>query len=145
MSLHATHGFDLLQTLTDHYGPHNIVNAEASQVELKTFNSVVASNAELRRMTTRGVMTHLLKGEELKSLTKLAAIGLLLLLSTVDCERGFSTLSRVKTDLRNRLCNRTLNNLLIISIEGPDTEDYPYDKACNLWASWRNRRIQVES
>ena len=34
---------------------------------------------------SRGVMTHLLKGEELK----LAAIGLLLLLSTVDCGRVF--------------------------------------------------------
>ena len=34
---------------------------------------------------SHGVMTHLLKGEELK----LAAIGLLLPLSTVDCERVF--------------------------------------------------------
>ena len=61
----------------------------------------------------------------LPNLTKLAAIGLLLPVSTVDCEKGFSALSRVKTYLQNRLCNRTYNNLLIISIEGPDTENYP--------------------
>ena len=35
------------------------------------------------------------------NLTKLAAIGLLLPMSSVDCERGFSTLARVKTDLNS--------------------------------------------
>ena len=45
------------------------------------------------------------------NLSKLAAIGLLLPMSTVDCERGFSTLSRFKTDLRNCLSNRILNHL----------------------------------
>ena len=118
-------------------------------MELKTFNSVVASNAEMKRMTSHGLMSCLLKVEELSmmfpNLTKLAAIGLLLPVSTVDCERGFSALTCVKTDLRNRLCNKTLNNLLMISIEGPDPMDYPYDQACDLWASWRNRRIQVEA
>ena len=53
------------------------------------------------------------------NLTKLATIGLLLPVSSVDCERGFSTLSRVKTKLRNRLSNKVLNYLLMISIEGP--------------------------
>jgi hypothetical protein len=101
--LHATHGFDSLQILTDHYGPHSIVNPEASRVELKTFNSIVASNVGMKEMTSRGLMSHLLKVKELSimfpNLTKLAAIGLLLPVSTVDCERGFSTLTRVKTDL----------------------------------------------
>ena len=77
------------------------------------------------------------------NLAKLAAIGLLLPMSTADCERGFSTLSRVKTDLRNRLQNKTLNHLLMISIEGPDAADYSFDEACDLWAGWRNRRIHL--
>ncbi|KAI8522106.1 hypothetical protein Bbelb_018600 [Branchiostoma belcheri] len=33
-----------------------------------------------------------------------------------NCERGFSTMKRVKTPLRNRLKEETLNNLLMISI-----------------------------
>ena len=61
------------------------------------------------------------------NLAKLAAIGLLWPMSTMDCERGFSTLSRVKTDLRNRLNNTTLNHLLMMSIEGPPHSDFPYD------------------
>ena len=76
-------------------------------------------------------------------LCKLAAIGLLLPMSTVDCERGFSALSRIKTDIRNRLSSKVLNHLVTISVEGLPPEEFPYDKACDLWASWRNRRIDV--
>ena len=149
LTLHATHGAENLRVLTDHYGRDGVVNVEGSQVELKTFNSIVASSVPLKTMTTRQLMSHVLKTEELcrmfPILAKLAAIGLLLPLSTVDCERGFSTLPRVKTDLRNRLINKTLNHLLVISIEGPNPADYPYEQACSLWASWRNRRIQVNA
>ena len=105
-------------------------------MELKTFNSVIAGNVELKRMSVHQLMSHVVKSEELKlmfpNLAKLAAIGLLLPLSSVDCERGFSTLSRVKTDLRNRLSSRIFNHLLVIAIEGPSPTDYPYDQACDL-------------
>ena len=62
------------------------------------------------------------------NLAKLATIGLLLPVSTVVCERGLSALTRVKTNLRNRLSVKTLNHLLVIAIEGPSPADYPYDK-----------------
>ena len=77
------------------------------------------------------------------NLAGIAAIGLLLPMSTVDCERGFSALQRIKTDLRNRLSNKVLHYLLSISIEGPPPADFPYNEACDIWAGWRNRRIQV--
>ena len=105
LSLQAHHSEDTLDVLITHYGPHNVVEPASTKQELKIFNSVVASNPEFKKMSTRQLMSHLLKISELKlmfpNLTKLAAIGLLLPISSVDCERGFSTLSRVKTDLRN--------------------------------------------
>ena len=61
LSLLASHRSESLRVLTDHYGHHGIVNAEASQVELKTFNHIVASNVELKGMTSRQLMSHLLK------------------------------------------------------------------------------------
>ena len=85
-----------------------LVEPASTKQELKIFNSVVTANPELKKMSTRQLMSHLLKISELKlmfpNLTKLVAIGLLLPMSSVDCERGFSTLSRVKTDLRNLIC-----------------------------------------
>ena len=59
------------------------------------------------------------------NLARQAAVGLLVPMSTVHCERGFSTLSRVKTDLQNWLANKT--HLLMMSI------DFPYELACNRW------------
>ena len=75
------------------------------------------------------------------NLNKLAAIGLLLPMSTVDCERGFSALTRIKIDLRNWLSSKTLNNLMMIAVEGPSSDEFPYDQACETWAAWRNRRV----
>ena len=29
------------------------------------------------------------------------------------------------------------------SFEGPPLNEFPYEKACDVWGSWRNRRIDV--
>ena len=121
------HGATMLKVLTDHYGSHNVVEVEATMSELSTFNSVVAANGVLKGLTEMNLM--------FPNLTKLASIGLLLPMSSVDCERGFSALSRVKTDMRNRLTNSMLNHLLMLSIEGPSPEEFPYDRACDRWAA----------
>ena len=115
-------------------------------MELKTLSSVVASNVELKRMSVRQLMSHLVKSEELKlmfpNVAKLAAIGILLPMSTVDCERKIFALTRVKTNLHNRLSAKTLDHLLVITTEGSiSPTDHFYDQVCDLWASWRNRRI----
>ena len=47
-------------------------------------------------------------------LMKLAAIASLISVSTAECERVFSTMNRVKTDLRNRLKTNTLDCLIRI-------------------------------
>ena len=148
LSLQSQHGADMLEVLISQYGPHHVIETDLVKQELRIFNSVVAANHDLSSMTTPTLMSHLLKATEMSmmfpNLAKLAAIGLLLPMSTVDCERGFSTLFRVKTDLRNRLNNTTLNHLLMMSVEGPPHSDFPYDNACDLWASKRNRRISVQ-
>ena len=148
LSLQPFHGFDMLDKLITQYGSYDVIHRDSTRDELKIFNSVVAANSELKQMTTHQLMSHLIKISELglmfTNLTKLAAIGLLLPMSSVDCERGFSTLSRVKTDLRNRLANKTLNHLLMMAIEGLSPSDFPYELACDRWAAMRNRRINVE-
>ena len=90
-------------------------------------------------MSVHQLMSYLLKADKLKlmfpNLAKLAAIGLL---CTTDCKQGFLALTRMKTNLCSRFSAKTLNHLLVITIEGPAPTDYPYDRACDFWASWRN-------
>lgn len=91
---HGSHGQSELQVLIDHYGPHNVINGEEAKSEL---NSVVAANTQLKQLPPRELLTHILSTIEIKAmfpnLIKLAAIGLLLPMSTVDCERFFCTVS----------------------------------------------------
>ena len=37
----------------------------------------------------------------------------------------------------------TLNALMMASIEGPSVPDFPYENACKLWGSLRNRKITL--
>ncbi|KAJ8313839.1 hypothetical protein KUTeg_008400 [Tegillarca granosa] len=54
--------------------------------------------------------------------------------SSVECERGFSKQNLIKTKLRNRLATKVLENLMIISIDGPDQSDFCFTKAFQKWA-----------
>ena len=92
--------FEHLATLLDHYGTHGVVDSQATKLEFRTFNSVIASNPGLKQLTMRQLMSHVIKTPEFNvmfpNLMKLATIGLLLLMSTVDCERGFQLYLELK-------------------------------------------------
>lgn len=60
---------------------------------------------------------------------------------TADVERTFSQLKLIKTNIRNRMSEKTLDSLLRIVIEGPPLDDYPISDAVSLWAKKKNRRI----
>ena len=80
---------------------------------------------------------------------RLAAIRLLLLpSSSAEAERSFSTMSRILTNLRNRLTEGHLEDLLFCEMEGPDIPD-PRGKMENIEAYiigvfflWRNYRVK---
>ena len=77
-------------------------------------------------------------------MSRLASNALTIPVSTADCERGFSAVKQIKTDLRNRQKTETLDSLLRISVEGPDLDSFDFNKAATLWASQRNRRLKVQ-
>ena len=76
-------------------------------------------------------------------LSKLAYVGLIIPVSTADCARSFSTMRRVKTELRNRMNTSTLDCLMRIRIEGPCMDEFDFETALNNWAKLKNRRICV--
>ncbi|XP_070559090.1 zinc finger protein 862-like isoform X2 [Ptychodera flava] len=80
----------------------------------------------------------------LTNILKLIEIVLVLPTSTAICERGFSTLKRIKSDWRSRLTTAMMNHLLWISIEAPSLQEYNAERAVHLWWSkaQRQRRPQ---
>ncbi len=58
---------------------------------------------------------------------------LVLPVSTAVCERGFSTMKRVKSDWRSTLHTEMLRMLMFVSIEGPTLEAYDANDAFERW------------
>lgn len=101
--------------------------------------------AEFKEMSIRDIMSTLSANATISSLyptlSKLASIALIVPVSTADCERGFSTMNRIKTDSRNRLKTGTLDKLIRLSSEGPELDRFDFERAASIWASKSNRRI----
>lgn len=74
-------------------------------------------------------------------MTKFAAIGLVLSISTADCERCFSCLKRLKTPLRNRMGQKVLNCLVNISCEGQPVEQFDFEKSAISFAKGKIRKF----
>lgn len=79
-------------------------------------------------------------GQRFPNFLYLLDIVITLPMSTAVCERGFSTMKRVKSDWRANLTTEMLRTLLMIAIEGPHYDQYQPMAAFNLWLLGGERR-----
>jgi hypothetical protein len=75
----------------------------------------------------------------------LAVVFLTLTISSADAERGFSTMKRIKTALRNTLGQACLEQLMFISINGPPLEKFDVLAAVRLFVNLKTRRVQPKT
>ena len=113
--------------------------------EMKSFMRFVEKkreNGHQTLQTTKDVAQYGAKHEEQYPNIAQAARRLLVSpVSTVDCERGFSRQNLIKTAIRNRIGIDNLENLMMISIEGPDRRKFNFTRAFSKWASKCERKI----
>lgn len=83
----------------------------------------------------------------LQNVLHLVKIMLLLPISAAVCERGFSCQKRIKSDNRANLHTDTVEDLIRISVEGPELMDYDASQDVRLWFSQgkRTRRPNYKS
>lgn len=74
------------------------------------------------------------------TVTKLMQLVLSLPASSSEAERGFSVLSVVKTDLRSRLSQGALNDLMIVKMCCAPITSFDPEPAFELWSSAAVRR-----
>ena len=67
-----------------------------------------------------------------------------LTVGSVDCERVFSTMNLIKTDLRNRMGIGSLSSLLRVSRDGCPMEEYDPKPAVSEWSKKKVRRLNIE-
>jgi hypothetical protein len=75
----------------------------------------------------------LLKKPNIPNMRKLVELMLVISPSTAECERGFSQMKLIKTELRNSLTDDSLRILMTIKHHGPSLEDFNADRAINYW------------
>ena len=74
---------------------------------------------------------------------KLARIYKVIPPHTADWECDFSKLGIIKTCLRNRMCQKTLDSLLRISLKGTAVAEFPLDRAVQYWAKQKQRKLKT--
>ena len=75
------------------------------------------------------------------NMSTLAKVCRVVPIQTADVERTFSQIKLIKSRIRNRMNENTLNSLLRIAIEGPPISNFPFTDAVQLWATKKNRRL----
>ena len=143
----GTYGDEELKVLCDLYGQGDTpdVDVAALKAEWEGFRFLMLQTYS--QNTMKEVLKILVADRTIShlypQLRKLAAIVLVLPVSTAECERAFSTMKRIKTAPRNRLITVNLDHLMRISINGPNIQNFDFLKAATSWGNQRQRRIQV--
>ena len=132
----SLYGLEKLCTLTTFYGSEQKVffegstglstpdvDPEQAEAEWKIFRRIIYT--EYRSEKKRGfqkVVTSFLTNNTLvagfPTLARLATIAMILPVSTATVERSFSNMKLIKTRLRNRLGDETLDQAMRVSVEG---------------------------
>ena len=129
----ALFGGDDVQCIVDHY-KEQLSGDECNKipqewVALKSFVAHFCGRPLLQ------VYGELLRDRPARFQNILVLVDLMLTLSpsTAECERQFSSMNRIKTALRNRLSNDSLQALMKINCDGPSDNDFDPEEAINKW------------
>ena len=77
----------------------------------------------------------MLRPERFPVLSKLMPIVFVLPSSCASCEREFSGMNSIKTDLRSRLTTGSLDSLMLIGLSGVSVKDFDPNESIRLWHS----------
>jgi hypothetical protein len=109
----------------------------------------VKKTTKKKPLTPADVCCRFLQNEQLCEMypdwANLATIYLLYTTCSAECERGVSVLSLVKTAKRNLLVQATLEQLMMIKIQGPSLPALDWEAAAVLFFSKQNRRAVVDA
>ncbi|CAF1540891.1 unnamed protein product [Rotaria sordida] len=140
------YGDEEIRTIQHHYASDI---DESIMYEWKTFRTYLLAKKNSGKLTThREICMKLVQDGMLKEiypqLSLAAEIFLVVPISTATVERNFSTMNRILTKLRNQLTTQYVDQLMRISIEGPDTlNEEIKEEIINYWKKLKPRRLAV--
>jgi len=150
----TTYGFKEISLLGDFYGQSktvdnnffpSIIDKESLLEEWKSAKYYLKSFSE-REYNFTEMWKHIFDTDSnfinnYPTISTLVQVALIVPLSNATVERVFSQQNLIHTKLRNKLCVENLNRHLMILINGPDVEDFNFEKAYDHWVNVKVRRI----
>ena len=79
-------------------------------------------------------------GAQFPDFATLAMIALVIPVSSVPCERGFSTQNQIKTEARNRLSEDRVARLMTLNIHGKTIEKFNFSDVSTVFRAVKKRR-----
>ena len=79
--------------------------------------------------------------DQFPQMLKLLTIALIIPVSSVDCERGFSKQNLIKTKIRAKLKTENVSTLMKMSVDTPEMETFDFHRAFKEWCSIKDRVI----
>lgn len=139
-----SYGLEALERVCDHYGSQRDAAAPLVQKErmLRDFLPVkrvlAGSGNPSFRESCRLLITSL--GDMFPDFKTLAEVALVIPVSSVAAERGFSLQNKIKTATRSRLSEAKTQNLMTIASAATPLDEFDYAQASTQFKSMRSRR-----
>ena len=133
----VTHDFNNLDTLCKHFS--HLINRNDALVEFTMLEEIMKTPAYKSMDAAEFYKAYIHPNRNsVPNLAALAAIGLIVPVTSVDCERGISRYNYIKSDYRSSMSVQTTNNLLTIALESQPIEDF--DVCFDHWLAAKDRR-----
>eukprot|EP00731_Ephydatia_muelleri_P030129 Em0021g652a len=146
-ALYQSWGNDRFAILESKYSQNENPDIDTTAARLEWGKLKTTMFEAYRGTTLRKFLQDLAFNNTLKDLfpqlSRLASIVLIIPVSTAECERCFSSINQIKTDLRNRLNTSTLCQIMRTVLEGGELENFDFVKAAEIWSEMRHRRISI--
>ena len=152
-----SHGQDAFAALIDFYGKEKkwqdldedghvvdkvapaVIDPKRAEKDYKQFKYLVKSLKGKSLVEICSIICEPSMANLFPDLATLASLVLVSPISSVPCERAFSCQNRIKTRDRATLSEKTLEMLMRIRLEGPDIEDFNFERACKLFCLVKHR------
>jgi len=102
-------------------------------------HSVITQKSQEERKEGKGMWSGI-DFDLFPKMGKLVEIFQCIPLSSVDCERGFSRQNLIKTQTRNSLETKSLENLMTVSLKGPELKDLDQLSFEDIFSNWMNQK-----
>jgi hypothetical protein len=120
--------------------PVTLIDVNVTE-EWKLYKACAAKlSSDLKREDLWNILSQDLQNS-MPNLQDLIELYRILPLSTVECERGFSRMSLIKSDLRSRLSDFRLDTLMHISLNGTDNIERIIDELIVIWEQKKKRVV----